>query len=78
MEPWLTGLGVAIQRGPQSVSLIVATQHKREVAEKIWAANLDVISITPLRSSLEDVYMQIVGGAGTPSDVATRPAGLPS
>jgi ABC-2 type transport system ATP-binding protein len=78
-EPWLAELGAVVTRGPEEVRIVIATTHKRQVAEKIWASGLDVISITPLRSSLEDVYMKVIGGTGAPVDTpAPLPAGLPS
>jgi ABC-2 type transport system ATP-binding protein len=59
--------GGTIERGAQSVRLMVATAQKREMAEKLWAAGCDVISIVPVRSSLEDVYMKVVGESGPSS-----------
>ena len=61
--------GGTIERTPQGVRIVIATAHKRELAEKLWAAGCDVVSIIPLRSSLEDVYMKVVG-ASAGSNVA--------
>jgi ABC-2 type transport system ATP-binding protein len=72
-ESWLRELGATIERGAQSVRLALPTAHKREVAEKLWAAGSDVLSIAPLRSSLEELYMRVVGGSSEPPG----PSGIP-
>jgi ABC-2 type transport system ATP-binding protein len=78
IEPWLAEIGATFDRAQQAVRIVVPTAHKREVAEKIWAAGFDVVSITPLRSSLEDLYMRVVGGEpAAPSVVAPGVLGLP-
>jgi ABC-2 type transport system ATP-binding protein len=66
MEASVLESGGSIDRGAHGVRIVVTTAQKREVTEKLWAAGCDVISITPVRSSLEDVYMKLVGGGGTP------------
>jgi ABC-2 type transport system ATP-binding protein len=81
LEPWLLALGGIFERTPQAVRIVVASTHKREVAERLWASGGDVISITPLRSSLEDVYMRVVGASALPPPVTPVPSaeipGLP-
>jgi ABC-2 type transport system ATP-binding protein len=72
MEASVAVLGGSIERGAHGVRIVVATAQKRELAEKLWAAGCDVISIAPVRSSLEDVYMKVVGGGG-----ASGAPGLP-
>lgn len=66
MEAGVVESGGSIDRGVLGVRIVVTTAQKREVTEKLWAAGCDVISITPVRSSLEDVYMKLVGGGGAP------------
>jgi len=70
LEPWLIALSGIFERTAQAVRIVVATAHKREIAEKLWASGADVISITPLRSSLEDLYMRVVGATAAPPPVA--------
>jgi ABC-2 type transport system ATP-binding protein len=78
MEPVVLEAGGTVERGPHGVRIVIATAHKRELAEKLWAAGCDVVSIIPLRSSLEDVYMKVVGGTAAPSSVvAPGVLGLP-
>jgi ABC-2 type transport system ATP-binding protein len=70
--------GGTVERGPHGVRLVISTAHKRELAEKLWAAGCDIVSIIPLRSSLEDLYMKVVGdNASTTSVVAPGVLGLP-
>jgi len=61
MEPLLGEWGATIDRGGHGVRITVAAARKRELAEKLWAAGCDVVSMVPVRSSLEDLYMKLVG-----------------
>src|SRR5262249_12675927 len=47
---------------PSGVRILVAGEHKREIAERLWAAGFDVLSLRPLKGSLEELYMTLVGG----------------
>ena len=69
LEAFVQEAGGTIERGAGTVRIVVPTGKKREVAEKLWAAGCDVIRLAPARSSLEDVYMKVMGSA---------PAELPS
>ncbi len=62
MEPTLGEWGATIERGGHGVRITVAAARKRELAERLWAAGCDVVSMVPVRSSLEDLYMKLVGG----------------
>ena len=72
LEASVVETGGAIERRTQSVRITVATAQKRELAERLWAAGCDVISITPATSSLEEVYMKLVGDGA-----ASGSTGLP-
>jgi ABC-2 type transport system ATP-binding protein len=61
MEPVLAEWGATIDRGAHGVRITVAAARKRELAEKLWGAGCDVVSMVPMRSSLEDLYMKLVG-----------------
>ncbi len=61
MDPVLAEWGATIERGAQGVRITVTAARKRELAEKLWAAGCDVLSMVPVRSSLEDLYMKLVG-----------------
>ncbi len=61
MEPILGEWGATIDRGALGVRITLAATRKRELAEKLWDAGCDVVSMVPVRSSLEDLYMKLVG-----------------
>src|SRR5216684_6307425 len=61
MEPALAEWGATIERGAESVRITVATGRKREAAERLWLDGCDVISLRPMKGSLEDFYMKVVG-----------------
>jgi ABC-2 type transport system ATP-binding protein len=66
MEAAMLESGAVIERGAHGVRIAISTARKREMAEMLWAAGCDVISITPVRSSLEDLFLNLVGeGAKT-------------
>lgn len=66
LEPLLVEWGASYERGPQGVRITVAISHKRELVERLWAAGSDVVSLMPVRSSLEDMYMKLIGPPGVP------------
>lgn len=76
MEASVAEWNGTIERGTQGVRITVTTAHKRELAERLWAAGCDVISITPARSSLEEVYMKLVSES-TVSGAVSSTSGLP-
>jgi len=63
MEPELAEWGATIERGAQGVRITMPIARNRELAEKLWAAGCDVVSMVPVRSSLEDLYMKLVGSS---------------
>jgi ABC-2 type transport system ATP-binding protein len=61
LEPMLTEWGATIDREAHGVRITLAAARKRELAEKLWGSGCDVVSMVPVRSSLEDLYMKLVG-----------------
>ncbi len=61
MEAALAEWGATIDRGAHGVRITLAAARKRELAVKLWGAGCDVVSMVPVRSSLEDLYMKLVG-----------------
>lgn len=53
--------GASLEPRPQGVRITVTSSRKREVMERLWSAGCDVISLHPLKGSLEDFYMKVVG-----------------
>jgi len=66
LDPVLAEWGAVIERGPHGVKIALSAARKRELAERLWASGCDVISITPLKSSLEDLYLNLTAAGGSP------------
>ncbi|MGA2737641.1 MAG: ABC transporter ATP-binding protein [Bryobacteraceae bacterium] len=63
METLLSDRGATIERGAQGVRVLVDPVLKREAVERLWAAGCDVVSMHPVRSSLEDLFLTLVRDA---------------
>jgi len=61
MERFLSERGAAIEHGAPGVRVLVDPAMKREAVERLWAAGCDVIGMYPVRSSLEDLFLKLVG-----------------
>jgi ABC-2 type transport system ATP-binding protein len=55
--------GAEIDRDVHRIRLLVEPERKREVIEALWANGCDVIRMNPVKDSLEDVFLKLVGGA---------------
>jgi ABC-2 type transport system ATP-binding protein len=62
LQAMLQQWGASAEPGATRVRIMVSSEHKREVVEKLWAAGQDVISLHPVKGSLEDLYMKLVSG----------------
>ena len=58
---------VEIETTPAGFRVVAGGALKREIAELLWNAGYDVVSINPLRSSLEDLFLKTVARRGRPS-----------
>jgi ABC-2 type transport system ATP-binding protein len=67
LEQALLEWGAEIERGPHGVRISISALRKRQLAEMLWSGGCDVISITPVRSSLEELFLKVVGNGGEPS-----------
>ena len=56
--------GAIVEPTPQGVRVVVDTARKRETVEALWAAGSDVIAMTPLRSTLEELFLKEVDQPG--------------
>jgi ABC-2 type transport system ATP-binding protein len=63
MEQTLKEQGAAVEREANRTRIAVDSAHKRIVAEMLWAGGCDVLSLTPMKSSLEEMFLTLVGGA---------------
>jgi ABC-2 type transport system ATP-binding protein len=53
--------GATIERNAHGVRIVTPEGRKREVVERLWLAGSDVQRLNPMKSSLEDLYMKLVG-----------------
>jgi ABC-2 type transport system ATP-binding protein len=53
--------GATIERNAHGVRIVTPAGRKREVVERLWLAGSDVLRLNPVKSSLEDLYMKLVG-----------------
>jgi len=61
LEAVLREWGATIERNAHDVRIVTAGGRKREVVERLWLAGCDVQRLNPVKSSLEDLYMKLVG-----------------
>jgi ABC-2 type transport system ATP-binding protein len=64
LMPAMQEMGAHIEQNARGTHITVAMGRKREVAELLWNAGSEVISINPVRTSLEELFLQLVGGDG--------------
>ena len=64
LELALKERGASVEREPHRVRIAVDGAQKRAVAEMLWAGGCDVISLTPMKSSLEDTFLKLVAQGG--------------
>jgi len=56
--------GASVERDLNRVRIAADPAQKRALAEMLWARGCDVISLTPMKSSLEEMFLKLVGGGG--------------
>ena len=57
----LIARGAAVERDVHGWRITADIALKREIAEMLWTVGCDVVSIQPLKNSLEGVFLQMVG-----------------
>jgi ABC-2 type transport system ATP-binding protein len=65
LEQAVRAQGASVARDLNRVRIAVDTAQKRALAEMLWARGCDVISLTPMKSSLEEMFLKLVCGGGT-------------
>jgi len=61
LEAVLREWGATIERNARGVRIVTPGGRTREVVERLWLAGSDVLRLNPVKSSLEDLYMKLVG-----------------
>ncbi len=54
--------GAVVERTAQGIKITTDLARKREIAEALWAGGCDVLSLNPVRSTLEEVFLKTVDG----------------
>jgi hypothetical protein len=57
--------GVSVYRDANRVRIDTDITQKRALTEMLWAGGCDVVSLTPMKSSLEDMFLKLLEGGGT-------------
>jgi ABC-2 type transport system ATP-binding protein len=65
LEQTVKELGASVDREANRVRIAAAAVKKRALAEMLWAGGCDVLSLTPMKNSLEEMFLKLVGGGGT-------------
>lgn len=60
LEQAFAGRGAAFEKGPHGVRISLEASLKREIAEALWAAGCDLVSMNPVRSTLEELFLKTV------------------
>jgi ABC-2 type transport system ATP-binding protein len=64
LERGLCEAGARVERAPGGVRILVDAARKRETIETLWTAGCDVIRVNPVKDSLEEAFLKLVGNAG--------------
>ena len=56
--------GAILEPSPHGVRVLVDSARKRETVEALWTAGCDVIAMTPVRSTLEELFLKEVDRPG--------------
>lgn len=58
-------MGATVEREASRVRIMVDRANKRAMAEMLFAGGCDILSLIPVKSSLEETFLKLVGGGGT-------------
>lgn len=65
LELAVKDFGASLERDAHHVRIAVDAGQKRALAEMLWAAGCDVVSLAPIKNSLEEMFLKAVAGGGT-------------
>jgi len=57
LEKVAVACGAVVERGSNSVRIVVEAARRHELTTALWGAGCEVLSITPLRASLQEVFL---------------------
>jgi ABC-2 type transport system ATP-binding protein len=56
--------GASVAREANRVHIVADSSQTRALAEMLWAGGCDVVSLAPVKSSLEDTFLKLVAAGG--------------
>jgi ABC-2 type transport system ATP-binding protein len=56
--------GALVDRKGKRVRISADTSQKRALAEMLWAGGCDIVSLTPMKNSLEETFLKLVAKGG--------------
>jgi ABC-2 type transport system ATP-binding protein len=62
LEGTLIERGASITRDGDAIHIVIDAAQRRAVVETLSAGGCDVLSLTPMKSSLEEVFLKVVAG----------------
>jgi hypothetical protein len=65
LEIFVVEKGAQVLREANWARIICDSALKRQLTEALWASGCDVISLEPVKTSLEDTFLKLVGRVGT-------------
>jgi ABC-2 type transport system ATP-binding protein len=61
IEQAVRQMGASVDRHPNRVRIVADRSQKRQLAEMLWTNGCDVLSLAPMKSSLDDMFLKLVG-----------------
>jgi ABC-2 type transport system ATP-binding protein len=63
LKAWIAAEGGRIVADGGAAKVTIDSRHKRALLERVWTSGGDVVSLNPVRGSLEDLFVKLVGGS---------------
>ena len=64
LEKAVREMGASVERQTSRVRIVVDRGKERPLAEMLWAGGCNVLSITPMKNSLEETFLKLVEEPG--------------
>jgi hypothetical protein len=54
--------GATIERRPTDVIIVFEAVWKRDMAQVLWSSGCDILSMNPVRSTLQELFLELLHG----------------
>ena len=61
LENIMVERGAVVERGTNEIRIIVDSADKRDFVELLWNHSCDVVSMNPMKSTLQELFLKLVG-----------------